>query len=228
MPKQPDPLHKYRRHAQLYGASQVYETATEEGFTPMQRAALACYLHKLEPRERRASRWQLTGAQRQQLRHDLALAGIDKPPSSAGINATAVAKARAAQFAEAEAKRLLKHGPVGLFDSHADVAAVESLRAIMGHTSQTSDSSRDGVTSIATTRLTPSKVRAGHRFGWLEVLETWRDDATRKYLARVVCDCGSPAKTVRADNLTTGNTTACGCRHREYLAGVKATVQQAA
>ena len=133
MPKKaPDPVHKYRRHAQLYGTSKVYETACQDGFTPARRAGLAAYLAKLEPRERRASPWQLTRDQRERLLTDLAMAGITSPPISPGISKVAVAKMKATIDIETKAQALLdKHGPVDLLDSGLPTVVLSKFRTTL-------------------------------------------------------------------------------------------------
>lgn len=56
----------------------------------------------------------------------------------------------------------------------------------------------------------------GARYGRLVVLgDAGRGGAKR--LVRVKCDCGTE-KVVQLGNLRTGNTTSCGCLHRERLA----------
>jgi hypothetical protein len=59
-------------------------------------------------------------------------------------------------------------------------------------------------------------VTPGDRFGRLLVAEhAGSRSGKRRYLCH--CDCGG-IKTVTAGNLRSGNTTSCGCRHREEVA----------
>jgi hypothetical protein len=55
----------------------------------------------------------------------------------------------------------------------------------------------------------------GDRFGRLTVLFTGRPPTNFRYQAVVQCDCGSPPKAVRLDNLISGLVIGCGCVQHE-------------
>lgn len=61
----------------------------------------------------------------------------------------------------------------------------------------------------------------GERFGGLVALEITEQKRGRNYLWRCLCDCGSYSLVARPD-LTTGNTTTCGCSKAESLKKARA------
>lgn len=56
----------------------------------------------------------------------------------------------------------------------------------------------------------------GQRFGRLTALERLEEKSNRSYMWRCRCDCGKEVK-VRANALTSGNTTSCGCAKLDAL-----------
>ncbi|WP_448647088.1 hypothetical protein [Pseudomonas mohnii] len=64
--------------------------------------------------------------------------------------------------------------------------------------------------SLVLTKATPVKV--GDRFGSLNVMAVGQVAGTYRYFAVCQCDCGSPAKKIRFDHLTSGKSESCGCQ----------------
>lgn len=60
----------------------------------------------------------------------------------------------------------------------------------------------------------------GMRFGKLIAIETAGKDLYQRFYWLCKCDCGALCK-VKSNNLSTGNSTSCGCSNRELGRGVK-------
>jgi hypothetical protein len=56
----------------------------------------------------------------------------------------------------------------------------------------------------------------GMRFGRLSVIERAENNAHHQTMWRCICDCGNEV-IIRGINLTSGNTTSCGCYHSERV-----------
>lgn len=66
---------------------------------------------------------------------------------------------------------------------------------------------------------TSPAIPVGSRFGRLVVLETFKRPGPHwskaNYFARCACDCGSPHRLLKVNNLRSGNTLSCGCVMRD-------------
>jgi len=58
-------------------------------------------------------------------------------------------------------------------------------------------------------------VSPGDKFTRLTVISTHKIKDTYRYIAKVVCDCGSEARYTRIENLRKGTAKSCGCLQRE-------------
>jgi hypothetical protein len=64
---------------------------------------------------------------------------------------------------------------------------------------------------VATSKV----ISAGDTYGRYVVDSVWKEDG--RLFARVNCNCGSPTRYVRADNLRDGRSQSCGCLQREAV-----------